>query len=139
MDDQPQVLELLRLNTPEYFAPEETADFIEYLEREAEYYFVIEEDKRIVACGGYNLMSDGITARISWDMVHPEVQGKGLGRRLTQFRIDDIKKHSSIELIVVRTSQLAYQFYAKFGFTLAKKVPDFWAKGFHLYQMEMKV
>jgi hypothetical protein len=39
---------------------------------------------------------------------------------------------------MVRTSQVAYQFYQKAGFDLEKIEKDFWAKGFDLYQMKFK-
>ena len=42
-------MELLRLNTPRYFAPEEAADLDAYLERERELYYVLLHEERIVA------------------------------------------------------------------------------------------
>ena len=38
--DKEAVMELLRLNTPRYFAPGEAADLDAYLERERELYYV---------------------------------------------------------------------------------------------------
>ena len=37
-DDKRRVMNLIRLNTPEYFAPEEEADLSEYLDRWRELY-----------------------------------------------------------------------------------------------------
>jgi N-acetylglutamate synthase-like GNAT family acetyltransferase len=82
----------LRLNTPAYFAPSEENDFIDYLENEVEDYFVLEENGKIVGCGGINYWEHGTVARISWDIVHPDQQGKGIGKKLTLFRIEEIKK-----------------------------------------------
>lgn len=137
-EDREAILTLLRLNTPAFFAPEEEADFVRYLEEDAELYHVVEEDNRIVACGGMNLFDNG-TARISWDMVHPDAQGKGVGSRLTEFRIARLKETGGVERIVVRTSQLAYRFYARFGFEVKEIVTDYWAEGFDLYYMEIPV
>ena len=39
--DKEAVLELMRLNTPLYFASEEEADLSEYLDNEREYYYVL--------------------------------------------------------------------------------------------------
>lgn len=135
--DREAVLTLLRLNTPAFFAPGEEADFIRYLDEDAGLYHVVEENDRIVACGGMNLFTDG-TARISWDIVHPDVQGKGVGSRLTEFRIARLRETEHVERIVVRTSQLAYRFYARFGFEVKEIVKDYWAEGFDLYSMEMR-
>ena len=40
--DKSRVMNLIRLNTPEYFAPEEEADLSEYLDRWRELYYVLE-------------------------------------------------------------------------------------------------
>ncbi len=136
--DKQEIQALLQLNIPKYFAPEEAADFEEYLEQHAEHYFVLEVEGKLLGAGGFNLVGDG-EARISWDFIRPDHQGKGYGKQLTLFRINEIKKNPDIQTIVVRTSQLAYPFYQKIGFEVEKVEKDFWAEGFDLYQMRMKV
>lgn len=135
--DKPQLLALLNLNIPHFFAPSEAADFTGYLDNHVETYFVVEEDENIVGCGGINYFPEEATARISWDIVHPDHQGKGIGRALLLHRIDDIKTNSSIKIIIVRTTQLTYPFYKKIGFELEKTEKNFWAPGFDFYQMKM--
>ena len=137
--DKDRVLELLALNTPHYFAEEETPEFLDYLENKLEDYFVVESDGVTVGCGGINYFWEENLARLSWDILHPDFQGKGLGSQLARHRIAHIKKQASIKTIVVRTSQLAYHFYGKMGFELEKIEEDFWAKDFHLYQMKMEL
>lgn len=138
--DKPKVIKLLQLNTPEYFDPSEDVELIDYLDNNREDYFVVLRKSKIVGAGGINYFPDKNTARISWDMIHPEYQGKGVGKELIQYRIALIKASSKkIELIIVRTSQLTYKFYEKMGFVLEKIEKDFWAKDFDLYQMIMKI
>lgn len=138
--DQEEVLELLRLNTPTYFHPDEKEDFIKYLNHERECYFVVEHDNKIVGCGGVNLgFENNTTARISWDMIHPDKHGKGIGSQLTSYRIEKLKKHKDVSKIIVRTSQHAHAFYAKFGFQLDEIKKDFWSEGFDLYEMSIKI
>ncbi len=43
--DKPCVLELLKLNTPQYFSEEEEQDFVFFLENEIEQYFVVQKDQ----------------------------------------------------------------------------------------------
>ena len=136
--DKPEVIELLRLNTPEYFDSSEEEDLINYLDKEIEDYYVVVENSKIVGAGGINYFLPEKTARISWDMIKPNSQGKGIGMQLIKHRIDRIKENNSIENIIVRTSQHAYRFYEKTGFKLKKIEKDYWAKGFDLYIMSMK-
>jgi ribosomal protein S18 acetylase RimI-like enzyme len=137
-NDKIAVIELLRSNTPAFFDPAEEKDLIEYLHKELEDYFVVEENNEIIGAGGVNYFLQEKIARISWDIIKPNAQGKGIGKKLTKYRINHLNKKSEIDLIVVRTSQLVYKFYEKRGFQLKKIKKDFWAKNFDLYYLELK-
>ncbi|SEA20432.1 GNAT family N-acetyltransferase [Psychroflexus halocasei] len=137
--DKPKIIELLRKNTPQYFDSSEEKDFEYYLDNEIEDYFVCEVNSEIIGAGGINYFTEQNLARISWDMIDPNSQGNGIGKKLTQYRINHLKEKENIELIVVRTTQLVCKFYEKMGFELEKVEKDFWAKGFDLYQMEMNI
>ncbi len=134
--DQSDLIHLLRLNTPKYFAPEEEKDLINYLNNDPENYFIIKENNNILGAGGFNWFDEKQTARISWDFIHPEHQGKGLGKALTNFRIGKIKEESPNCKIIVRTSQHVFDFYGKLGFVLKEVKEGYWAEGFDLYLME---
>ena len=136
--DKQEVVNLLRLNSPEFFAQEEEADFNNYLETEKEAYFVLLYSGKIVGCGGINFMQNNTTAKISWDIFHPDYQGKSLGKRLLKYRMDKLISTEGIQKIIVRTSQLAYQFYEKVGFELLEIKKDYWAEGIDMYYMEYK-
>lgn len=139
-DDKADLIELLRLNTPKFFDPSEEKDYINYLEIHSTNYFVLEDGNKIIGAGGVNFgFDDGKTARISWDIIHPDAQGKGFGTKLTDFRIKEIKKNTTVNKIVVRTTQLVYKFYEKIGFQIEKIEEDFWTKGFDLYQMKIEI
>lgn len=136
--DKDNLLHILRLNTPKFFDASEAPEFAEYLDKLREEYFVVEEEGQVLGSGGINYFTKDKIARISWDVVHPNAQGKGLGSQLIRFRVNKIKENLAIETIVVRTSQVVYRFYEKCGFTLRKVEKDYWAPGFDLYYMEMK-
>jgi len=137
--DREKVLTLLRLNTPNYFSESEESDFIYYLDDHSENFYLIEEDDKILACGGFNLLNEGKLVRISWDIVHPSQQGKGLGTKLTKFRLEKIKTMKTVSIIEVRTSQFADKFYEQFGFVTKEVINDYWAKGFDLYRMDQVI
>ncbi len=137
--DHPAIIKLLRLNTPRYFHADEEEYLLRYLHHEATHYFVHEENGQLTAAAGTNFgFNDGKTARLSWDLVHPRWQGKGIGRQLLQFRLRHIARDFLVERVEVRTSQMAYLFYRKSGFTLIEIKENYWSPGFDLYHMYME-
>lgn len=135
--DKESILDLFRLNTPDYFSVDEEKDLIYYLEHEIELYFVLEVEDKIVGSGGLNFSDNESLAKISWDFLHPDYQRKSLGTKLLKHRLDLLETMKKVKTITVRTSQLAYPFYEKSGFKLKEVVKDYWAKGFDLYRMEL--
>ncbi len=134
-EDKTRVLELLKLNVPEYFAESEIEDFANYLDSEIEHYFVAELNGKIVSAGGINFENNDKIAKISWDIIAPDFQGKGIGGALLAHRIEFLESFKTIEQVLVRTSQHAYKFYEKNGFVLKEVEKDYWAEGFDLYKM----
>lgn len=137
-NDKPAIHSLFQLNTPKYFSLDEEKELDFYLQNEIEFYFVAEWEQEIVGSGGINLKETTNTAYLSWDFVNPEKQGKGIGTALVNHRLQQILKNKNITTIIVRTSQLVFPFYEKCGFHVIKKEPDYWAKGYDLYEMEYK-
>jgi ribosomal protein S18 acetylase RimI-like enzyme len=137
--DFSHLIELVELNTPLYFAPDESQDFIDYLNNHMEDYFVVVLDGLIVGSGGINYPKGDSVAYISWDIIHPEFQRKGIGSKLLGHRINWISQNPKIYQVVVRTTQHVYEFYEKAGFELIKKERDYWAPGFDLYHMKMRI
>lgn len=137
--DRDNLIQLIELNVPEYFDISEVNLFVKYLDEELEDYFVVEHDEEIVACGGINYSSKKNQAVISWDMVHPKHQGKGIGGQLLKHRLDFIRAQEKYPRIGVRTSQHTVGFYEKYGFETFEIEKDYWAKGFDLYDMKMEL
>lgn len=133
--DKPKLIEILRSNVPKYFDVSEVDDFKDYMDNEVEKYFVVELNKEIVGSGGINFENDYKIGKISWDIINPNFQGIGIGGKLLKHRIELLKSMDSIEIISVRTSQLAYKFYEKHGFALKEIHKDYWAQGFDMYKM----
>jgi [ribosomal protein S18]-alanine N-acetyltransferase len=136
--DKETVIRLLRLNTPAYFSPDEEKDLVYYLDHEIEFYFVVESGNQLVGCGGFNFSDNPGIGKISWDILHPEFQGKAIGTKLLQHRIAKLREFPELEKIIVRTSQLAYRFYEKSGFAVTETTKDYWAPGFDLVTMEYR-
>lgn len=139
-EDRDILLGIFHKLTPESFHPSEEKQFQEYLDFGIEDYYVILEKGQIIGAGGINYFPEEKSARISWDMVHPEFQGKGFGSFLIQHRLNVINSsNQEIKRIIVRSWQGGYVFYGKHGFQLEYVKKDYWAKGFDLYFMQMEV
>ena len=119
LNDKQAVLQLLALNTPKYFDPSEATGFANYLDNEAERYFVAEQDGNIVGCGGYNTQTtDGADVRICWDIIHPDYQGKGYARKLMDF-VEDMartKVATSVRLDTFSRNKRNQKFYEQRGY-----------------------
>ncbi|MFK7935970.1 MAG: GNAT family N-acetyltransferase, partial [Saprospiraceae bacterium] len=132
-EDLPQLLELISRNIPKYFDASEKKDYQDYLTSKREDYFVFEKDEHIIGAAGINYFPTEKTARLSWDMIDPAFQGQGIGKQLVFYRLNHIQKATDYRQVIVRTSQLAEKFYAKFGFQTERVEKDYWAKGFDLF------
>lgn len=137
--DRDVLIQNMKSNVPQYFAESEIVEFMDYLNEHAEHYYVYEDHGIIIGSGGINYFLDEGVARISWDIIHPAHQNRGIGKQLVLYRINEIKKISKIKFVIVRTSQMVYPFYQQLGFQLEFITKDYWAKGFDLYQMQMNI
>lgn len=135
--DKKALLSILQCNTPEYFDPKEIDDYEYYLDQELEDYFVIEENSKVLGGAGINYFPELKMARLSWDLLHPDCQGSGLGRLLILHRLRIIQAKNIFEYVEVRTSQKAFGFYGRFGFKLVETSSDFWGEGLDLYLMHL--
>ena len=134
--DKDSLMNLIGLNTPRFFAKEEADDLSRYLDKEIELYYVLSADNKIVGCGGINFAENKTVGKISWDIIHPDFQGRSLGTLLLKHRLEVLQSIESIRKITVRTSQVAYKFYEKQGFILHEIKKDYWAEGFDMDYME---
>lgn len=134
--DFEQIINLFLLNTPEYFCPPEQEDLERFLKNEIENFYVIDEDGKVLATGGSNIKGD--VGYLSWYIVHPEYQGKGLGSQLAHKNLDILRANPDLNGIKVRTSQLVYSFYEKLGFVLISTTDNYWGEGMHLYEMDLR-
>ena len=116
--DREACLRLFDGNVPDFFVASERQDFMHFLEREGlgRSYLVITRAGRIVACGGYAIESDGVTASLAWGMVDRVLQRSGLGSRLTEARLRAARSVPGVMQVRLDTSQHTQGFYARFGF-----------------------
>lgn len=136
--DLEAVVAILRSNIPKYFTPEEEPGLHDCLRDYSEHYYVFEVDGDVVGAGGiaYNVLADP-TVSLCWGMVRNDHIGTGLGKQMTQFRIDlAAEKYPGIPLTIA-TSQHTEGFYSRFGFRTTEHVKDGFGPGIDNCKMRL--
>src|SRR5512134_3550399 len=86
--DIDSVVGIFRSNIPKYFCPREESGLHDFLRDRFDDYYVVETDGEVVGAGGIALNDcDPPTVSLCWGMVHNDRLGTGLGKKLTEFRI----------------------------------------------------
>ncbi|BDS10617.1 GNAT family N-acetyltransferase [Aureispira anguillae] len=133
-----QCLVVFKSNIPQYFLLEELKEFSDWLDQKASdgrYYIALQQDV-VVACGGYFCDKNRNKLGLSWGMVHVNLQGTGIGTRLTQYRIQKMMAEFPNETYMIDTSQHTFGFYQKLGFVTKEITPNGFGEGMDKYYME---
>ena len=133
--DKEDLLKVFRLNVPKFFDKKEITDFEKYLDQNGETYLTIEVDNTIVGGTGYCINEDDKSGRITWIFFDPSYAGHGLGKQSVEYCLKLLSKDSKVEKFIVTTSQFAYKFFEKFGYTINRIEKDYWGIGLDLYEM----
>jgi N-acetylglutamate synthase-like GNAT family acetyltransferase len=135
--DKPGCLAVFDSNVPDYFLPAEREGFAHFLDRMGcdLSYQVIERDGRIAGCGGHAVEPDGVTASLCWGMIDNALHRQGLGRLLTQARIEAARGTPGVTRLRLDTSQHTSAFYARFGFETVTVTPDGYGDGLDRCEM----
>jgi hypothetical protein len=105
--DRGACLTVFDSNVPAFFDPEEHLGYEKLLQERADScgYLVIERDGQLVGCGGVVVEADGETASLCWGMVKNGFHRSGLGRVLTNARLQAVKQQVEVTRVIFNTSQ----------------------------------
>jgi predicted GNAT family N-acyltransferase len=139
-EDLDAVVSIFRSNIPKYFGPEEEPGLYSFMDERAEDYYVVEVDGEVVGAGGIALNDDidPQTVSLCWGMVKQDHLGTGLGKALTEFRIDLARRKYPGLAITLGTSQHTEGFYQKFGFVTVEHKPDGYGVGIDMCRMRLE-
>ncbi|KTB82340.1 GNAT family N-acetyltransferase [Pseudomonas syringae] len=135
--DRERCLDIFDTNVPRYFDPVEREQFASFLMAPLGHYFVVARDGEIVACGGYLVLSDPSVAELTWGMVDSNCHGSGLGRFLTEARLDLMKALPGVTRAYINTSQHVQGFYSNLGFVAVSVEVDGHGCGIDSVKMEL--
>jgi ribosomal protein S18 acetylase RimI-like enzyme len=126
-------------NVPRFFAPEERAEFIKFLEHPMGAYFVVENElKALIGCGGYGEING--VGMLTWGMVQKELHRQGVGRFLLRERIAHLKAHQPhLREIHMNTSQHSVSFFEREGFRATNVKMNGFAPGSHEYHLRVEI
>ncbi|WP_440778586.1 GNAT family N-acetyltransferase [Pseudomonas syringae] len=135
--DRDTCLDIFDSNVPRYFDPVERKLFASFLMAPLGHYFVVEREGAVLACGGYLVLSDPAVAELTWGMVHGERHGSGLGRFLTEARLDVMQSLPSVTRAHINTSQHVQGFYSGLGFVVSAIKADGHGRGIDSVKMDL--
>ncbi len=125
-------------NVPKFFTVEEREEFKAFLEALPGPYLVLtDREGEVLGCGGYAFSDENGTADLCWGMVRQELHGTGLGRRLTELRIERSRQDPRVTAFALHTSQHTAGFYERLGFEVLRVTEDAYAPGLHRYDMRL--
>ncbi len=135
--DVEAVVAIFRSNIAKYFTPEEESGLRNFLwDERGEHYYVFEIEGEIVGAGGIAL-NENETVSLCWGMVLSDRIGTGLGKQMTQFRIDlAAEKYPGVP-ITISTSQHTEGFYNRFGFRTVEHIKDGFGSGIDNCKMRL--
>ncbi len=143
-------LELFDGNCLPYFHPSERADYEQFLGNPEDRgdYWVMEQGGEVggggvvsgtvVGCGGVWVSPEG-QGGLSWGMVRRDLQRRGLGTRLTAFRLERLRARPEVRRIRLGTSQHTEAFYALQGFVAVERAENGFAPGIDEVKMSLEL
>lgn len=135
--DLDAVVAVFRSNIPKYFGPSEESGLHDFLRDYSDDYYVLKVDGTVVGAGGIALNGDldPPTVSLCWGMVRKDHQGAGLGKALTEFRINlSAEKYPGVAM-TTETSHHTEGFYARFGFRTVEHTPNGFGPGIDACKM----
>jgi len=124
-------------NCPTFFAPNERAEYVRFLEAVPDRYEVCEVAGRIVAAFGL-VAGDSKGDNLNWIMLDPGSQGAGIGSAIMK-RVISAGRASQSFVINIAASHKSAPFFARFGAVATRQTKDGWGPGMDRVDMELRL
>lgn len=135
--DRDACMAVFDTNVPKYFVDAERDEFRRFLSELPGPYLLLEDDRGVVACGGYAFVPEEHRADLCWGMVRQELHNNGIGRQLTEARLQRAIADPRVRVIACNTSQLTTGFYEQLGFVMIERIPDGYSPGLDRCEMRL--
>ena len=130
-------LGLFDANCPEFFAPNERDDYLNFLDTSpGGYELCIANDQ---VAGAFGLIGTGTRRRsLNWIMLNPQFQGLGIGSAVMD-RVTTLAVAAELEAVDIAASHKSAPFFAKFGAVTTGIIQDGWGSGMHRVDMSLPI
>ena len=130
-------LALFDSNCPEYFAPNERAEYAGFLDACPDGYHVATADGDIV--GAFGVVDAGVAGRrrLKWIVLGQSAQGRGTGTSMMRHAISSAQA-AEVGVIEIAASHRSAPFFARFGAREVMRTEDGWGPGMHRVDMELR-
>ncbi len=133
--DTTACLALFDANCPEYFAPNERADYRAFLDAMPDGYEVCELDSAIVGAYGVHAI-DVDDAALHWILLAPDAQGYGLGAAIMSRALRTLEQRGH-RTLHISASHKSAPFFARFGAVEDARISDGWGPDMHRVEMRI--
>lgn len=90
----------------------------------------------LLGCGGI-CITPARGGGLCFGMIRNDLHKKGLGSVLLSYRLIKLLENTSVQSVLLDTSQYNPEFYQKFGFTLVETKENFYGQGLHRNDMRL--
>ncbi|MDR7315464.1 GNAT family N-acetyltransferase [Brevibacillus nitrificans] len=136
-EDFSEMIQLADLTLPDRMNLHELKKYIELF---PELIFKATHEGRLIGFGCAGIDMYQTTGWLLFSNVHQEYQGRGIGKKLVEARLQALRQHSTLQRVLVTVSETnvkSIRALEAFGFTLAKKEEDYYGTGKQRNIMEL--
>ncbi len=133
--DAQACLALFDANCPQFFAPNERADYEAFLVAPPPGYRVLVDGEQVIAAFGL-IRRAGRNAALNWILIDPHRQRAGLGSTVMKDVLESARAAGE-RAIDIAASQHSAPFFARFGAVEQRHTPDGWGPGMHRIDMRL--
>jgi len=139
-------LKLFDANCPEYFAPNERQDYINFLEASPDAYELCYVSGKLIAAFGV-FPEEGVinddscatrAASLNWILIDPDMQGSGIGTELMSRALYRARILGA-QTLKIAASHKSAPFFKKFGAEVIRETHDGWGPGMHRIDMVIEL
>jgi GNAT superfamily N-acetyltransferase len=123
-EDRDACLALFDANCPAFFAPNERAEYEEFLSAAGDAYTVCLLEGEVMGAYGLEPHEQGRLA-LRWILLSPAVQGRGVGSQIMARVAGDVRARGASELAIAASDKSA-PFFARFGAREVRTIVEGW-------------